>query len=218
MAASTTLKATRVGTGEDVELSEGVFAVEASRGLLHEVVKAEGAAKRQGTAATKSRGEVSGGRRKPFRQKGTGNARQGTIRAPQFAGGGVAFGPQPRSYAVKVNRKAYRKARTMALSLHASEGSLGVFDAGFDAPRTKDALALVATWREIRPIVVVVDPSEVTAALSFRNVPRSLVLTPSELEVTDILWAQSLLVSDAALASIEAMLGVASTTDEEAPA
>ena len=217
MATSTQLKAMRVGEGEDVGLTDGVFAVEPNRGLLHEVVRAEGAAKRQGTASTKTRAEVSGGRRKPFRQKGTGNARQGTNRAPQFAGGGVAFGPQPRSYAVKVNRKAYRKARAMALSLHAAEGSLGVFDAAFDAPSTKGAISLVAPWRDVRPMVVVLDPSELTAALSFRNLPRSLVLTPSELEVTDILWARSLLVSDAALRTLEGMLGVV-TSDEEASA
>lgn len=216
MATATTLTAARLGKGSDVELSAAVFAVEASRGLLHDIVRAEGAAKRQGTHATKTRAEVAGGRRKPFRQKGTGNARQGTTRASQFTGGGITFGPQPRSYAIKVNRKAYRKARAMALSLHASEGSIGVFDASFEAPRTKDALALLAPWREARPIVVVVDPAEEAAALSFRNLPRSLVLTPSELEVTDVLWAQSLLVSDAALAILERMLGTAVAAEKEA--
>lgn len=216
MATGTKLTAARLGKGSDVELSEAVFGVEASRGLLHDIVRAEGAAKRQGTHATKTRAEVSGGRRKPFRQKGTGNARQGTTRASQFTGGGITFGPQPRSYAIKVNRKAYRKARVMALSQHASEGSIGVFDASFEAPRTKDALALLAPWREARPIVVVVGPTEQAAALSFRNLPRSLVLTPFELEVTDVLWAQSLLVSDAALAILERMLGTATTAEKEA--
>ncbi len=111
-----------------------MFGLEPKESLLHEMVRAEQASRRQGTHATKTRGQVAGGRAKPFRQKGTGRARQGTTRSAQHAGGGVVFGPQPRSYSVKVNRKAYLKARKMALSLHASEGSIGVFDGAFDAP------------------------------------------------------------------------------------
>jgi len=194
--------------GGTVDLDPTVFGIEPVETLLHEVVKAEQAAKRQGTHATKSRGMVAGGRAKPWRQKGTGRARQGTTRAAQWTGGGVVFGPQPRSYAVKVNRKAHRKARCMAFSLHASAESIGVFDGRFDAPRTKDAIALVAQWRDDRPLLVVVDPSEESAALSFRNLPRSVVLTPAEVDVVDVLWARSLLVSRAALDSIVAMLRV----------
>ena len=200
------LTAPVLGGTTTVDLDPAVFGVEPTETLLHEVVKAEQAAKRQGTHATKSRGMVAGGRAKPWRQKGTGRARQGTTRASHWTGGGVTFGPQPRSYAVKVNRKAHRKARCMALSLHAASESIGVFDGGFDAPRTKDALALVARWRDDRPLVVVVDPAEESAALSFRNIPRSLVLTPSEVEVVDLLWARSLLVSATALESVTAML------------
>ena len=192
--------------GTTVELDPAVFGVEPTETLLHEVVKAEQAGKRQGTHAVKSRGMVAGGRAKPWRQKGTGRARQGSTRAPQWTGGGVAFGPQPRSYAVKVNRKAYRKARCMAFSLHAASESIGVFDGRFDAPRTKDAIALVAQWRDDRPLLVVVDPTEESAALSFRNMPRSLVLTPGEVQVVDLLWARSLLVSQTALESVTAFL------------
>lgn len=201
------LTAPRIGSGGSVDLDEAIFGIEPTESLLHEAVKAEQAGKRQGTHATKSRGMVAGGRAKPWRQKGTGRARQGTTRAPQWTGGGVVFGPQPRSYALKVNRKAYRAARCMALSLHASAQSLAVFDGAFDAPRTKDALALVAQWREERPLVVVVDSAEEAAALSFRNLPRAVVLTPYEIEVVDLLWARSLLVSESALGTLGTLLG-----------
>src|SRR3954462_4977844 len=146
-----TLQAPNVGGKGRTELLESVFGLAPKESLLHEMVRAEQASRRQGTHATKTRGQVAGGRAKPFRQKGTGRARQGTTRAGQFAGGGVVFGPQPRSYAVKVNRKAYLKARRMALSLHAAADSVGVFDGAFDAPRTKDAIELMAKWRQDRP-------------------------------------------------------------------
>ncbi len=210
------LTAPRVGGGDAVDLDPTVFAVEPSDALLHEAVKAEQAGRRQGTHATKSRGMVAGGRAKPWRQKGTGRARQGSTRAPQWTGGGVVFGPQPRSYALKVNRKAYRKARCMAYSLHAASGSIGVFDGAFAAPRTKDALALAAQWREDRPLVVVVDTAEESAALSFRNIPRSRVLTPWEVQVVDLLWARTVLVSDAALATLSRALGTDSGADTAA--
>ena len=216
------LQAPNVGGKGKTALQDAVFGVEARPSLLHEMVRAEQASRRQGTHATKTRGEVAGGRAKPFRQKGTGRARQGTNRAAQFAGGGVVFGPQPRSYAVKVNRKAYLKARRMALSLHAASDSIGVFDAGFDAPRTKDAIALMAKWREDRPLVVVVDEVEDAAAYSFRNLPKTVVLTVDELGVEAILWARSLLVSSAALDRIHWVLGereaVAVAAEAEAPA
>lgn len=208
------LTAPIIGGKGTVDLPEGVFAVDVSSALLHEVVTAEAAGRRQGTHATKTRGMVAGGRAKPFRQKGTGRARQGTTRAAQFTGGGVVFGPQPRSYAVKVNKKAYRKARCMGYAQHAGNGSLGVFDAAsFAAPKTKDALKLVEGWTEA-PLVVVVAPEEEAAGLSFRNVPRSAVLTPSEVGVTDLLWARRLLVSQQALEQIVASLSGAPAKDE----
>ena len=200
------LTAPIIGGKGTAKLADAVFGVEISPALLHEVAKAEAAGRRQGTHATKTRGMVAGGRAKPFRQKGTGRARQGTTRAAQFTGGGVVFGPQPRSYAVKVNKKAYRKARCMGLSQHAALGSLGVFDASaFAEPKTKDALKLVDGWIEA-PLVVVVGSEEEAAALSFRNIPRSAVLTPSEVDLTSLLWAQRLLVSETALAELTAAL------------
>jgi len=202
-----------VGT---VELSEALFAAPVNAAVLHQVVTAQLAGRRTGTHDTKTRGEVKGGGKKPYRQKGTGRARQGTIRAPQFRGGGAVFGPTPRSYAVKVNRKAARKARAIGLSQHARAGSIGVFDAStFTAPRTKDALALIADWRTARPLVVCVSLGEADAALSFRNIPKVVVVAPNELEVTDLLWARSLLVSQNALEQLSSW-GPLTDTEEEA--
>jgi large subunit ribosomal protein L4 len=113
-------------SAKQVTLEEGVFGADVKPHLVHEAVRAELNARRAGTRAAKSRGLVAGGRGKPWRQKGTGRARAGTIRAPQFSGGGVAFPPTPRSFEVKVNRKAYRSALRGALSAHADEGTLGV--------------------------------------------------------------------------------------------
>ena len=208
------LTAPIIGGKGTVNLSEAVFGVEVAPGLLHEVAKAEAAGRRQGTHATKTRGMVAGGRAKPFNQKGTGRARQGTTRAAQFTGGGVVFGPQPRSYAVKVNKKAYRKARCMGLSQHAGNGSLGIFEAGsFDTPKTKDALKLVEGW-SVAPLVVVVGSEEEAAALSFRNIPRSAVLTPTEVGLTELLWARRLLISTTALDELSASLDSSKQKDE----
>src|SRR5207302_5050685 len=125
----------------------GIFGVDVKPHLVHEAVRAEQNARRAGTQSAKSRGLVAGGRAKPWRQKGTGRARAGTIRAPQFTGGGVAFPPTPRSYDVKVNKKAYRSALRSALSAHATEGTLAVVDgSSFDAPSTKEAVALLEKW------------------------------------------------------------------------
>jgi large subunit ribosomal protein L4 len=189
--------------GGTVALDADRFDLPPNVPLLHEVVKAELAARRQGTHETRTRGHVAGGAAKPWRQKGTGRARQGTTRAPQWKGGGVVFGPHPKSYDLKVNRKAARKARDIALSQHVRHGSLGVFDGGaFEAPGTKAALALVAGWREERPLLVVPTLDESAAALSFRNVDRCAVLAPHEVGVADLLWARSLLVSRAAIAEL----------------
>jgi large subunit ribosomal protein L4 len=192
-----------VGGKQQVTLRDEVFGVAASSPLLHEAVKAELAGRRQGTHSAKSRGEVAGGAAKPWRQKGTGRARQGTIRAPQWTGGGVVFAKKPSDHSVKINKKAARKARNMALSQHARNGTVGVFDAtAFEAPRTKDALALLGPWRSERPCLVVLAPAEDNAGLSFRNIDRTDVVSVDELEVADILRARTLLVSQAALTTL----------------
>lgn len=184
----------------DAELAGEIFAAEVRPHLVHETVRAELNERRSGTRAAKSRGLVSGGRSKPWRQKGTGRARQGTIRAPQFRGGGVAFPPATRSFAVKVNRKARRAALRSALSAHVSAGTLGVLDsAGFDAPETRRAAALVAAWGQEPPLLVVVAAGEEAVAKSFRNLERTVVTVPAELEVSALVWARSLLITRAAL-------------------
>jgi large subunit ribosomal protein L4 len=190
--------------GGTVTLDEGVFGAEVKAHLVHEAVRAEQNALRAGTAATKSRGLVSGGRSKPWRQKGTGRARQGTIRAPQFAGGGHAFAKVPRTFVQKVNRKAQKAALRSALASHAQEGTLAIVDAStFDAPSTKRAREVVEQWGKQAPLVVIATEDEVNLAKSFRNLERVVVIQPSEVEVAALVWARSLIVSESALPLVQ---------------
>jgi large subunit ribosomal protein L4 len=189
---------------KDASLEEAVFAAEVKPHIVHETVRAELNAARAGTHAAKSRGLVSGGRAKPFRQKGTGRARAGTTRAPQFTGGGVAFPPQPRSYELKVNRKARKAALRGALSRHAGGGTLGlVSGAAFDQPSTKTAAAFLAAWGKESPVVVVAGEDDENLIKSFRNLQRVLVTTPAELDVSAVVWARSLLISESALDGVK---------------
>jgi large subunit ribosomal protein L4 len=192
------------GAKKEVSLEESVFGVEIKPHLVHEAVRSELNEHRQGTRAAKSRGLVSGGRAKPWRQKGTGRARQGTIRAPQFTGGGVAFPPTPRDFSVKVNKKALKAALRSALSDHAQAGTIALLDPkSFDTPSTKVASDLLATWGASTPTVVVVTEDEASVSKSFRNLDRVLVTVPSELEVAHVVWARSLLVSQDALDAVQ---------------
>ena len=185
---------------KDVTLTAEVFAADVKPHLIHETVRAEAAAARAGTQSAKSRSLVAGGRAKPWRQKGTGRARAGTTRAPQWTGGGVAFAPQPRSYKLKVNRKARRTALRGALSAHAQRGSLGIIDGAiFDEPSTRAAAALLASWGKDLPILLVAQRDEDRIMKSFRNLDRVLVLEPSELEVGALVWARSVIATEAAL-------------------
>ncbi len=189
---------------KDISLDEAVFAVEIKPHLVHEAVRSELNAQRAGTVATKSRGLVSGGRAKPWRQKGTGRARQGTIRAPQFKGGGHTFAKVPRTFIQKVNRKAHKAALRSALASHAQEGTLAVIDASqFDAPSTKKARAIVEAWGKQSPTVLVCLQEEQNLSKSFRNLERVSVIGPSEVEVGAVVWARSLLVSEAALPLVQ---------------
>ena len=189
---------------KDVSLDEAVFAVEIKPHLVHEAVRSELNAQRAGTVATKSRGLVSGGRAKPWRQKGTGRARQGTIRAPQFKGGGHTFAKVPRTFIQKVNRKAHKAALRSALASHAQEGTLAVIDASqFEVPSTKQARAIVEAWGQQAPTVLVCLQEEQNLSKSFRNLERVAVIGPSEVEVGAVVWARSLLVSEAALPLIQ---------------
>ena len=195
------------GTGKkskDVTLEESVFAAEVKKHLVHEAVRSEQNAQRAGTAATKSRGLVSGGRAKPWRQKGTGRARQGTIRAPQFTGGGHTFAKVPRTFVQKVNRKAAKAALRSALASHAQEGTLAILDAAqFAAPSTKAARTIVEGSGLALPLVVVALQEEETLRKSFRNLDRVAVIGPSEVEVGAMVWARSLIVSEAALPLVQ---------------
>ena len=203
------VKATILGSSaNDLALDAEVFEAEVKPHLVHETVRAELNAARRGTRGAKSRGLVSGGRSKPWRQKGTGRARQGTIRAPQFTGGGMAFPPGTRSFDVKVNRKARRAALRGALSSHAGNGTLAVLDPqGFDVPSTRKAAQLLAEWQKDAPVLVVAQSDEDAVVKSFRNLARVLVTVPEELEVAAIVWARSVVVTQAALPQVELRAG-----------
>jgi large subunit ribosomal protein L4 len=202
MATTAPLYDTSGKKAKDVTLTEEIFAVEVKPHLVHEAVRAELNSHRAGTAATKSRKLVAGGQSKPWRQKGTGRARQGTIRAPQFTGGGHAFAKVPRTFVQKVNRKAARAALRSALASHVSGGTFGVV-AEFDAPSTKAAAAFVEAAGLRAPIVLVADAEDANLVKSFRNLERVAVVAPSELEVGAIVWARSLLVSESALEAVQ---------------
>jgi large subunit ribosomal protein L4 len=188
---------------QDVSLEESVFGADVKPHLVHETVRAELNADRSGTRGLKSRGLVSGGRSKPWRQKGTGRARAGTSRAPHWTGGGVAFQPRTQ-FGVKVNRKVRRSALRGALSSHVANGTLGVLDASaFDAPSTRRAAELLDGWGQDSPVVVVATDDEENVAKSFRNLDRVVVTAPGELEVAAVVWARSLLVTQGALTALE---------------
>jgi large subunit ribosomal protein L4 len=206
------------GSKKPLALDDTAFGARFNGPLLHESVRAELAARRRGTAATKTRGLVSGGNSKPWRQKGTGRARAGSTRSPVFSGGGVVFGPHPRSYTFKVNRKERRAALRSALSLHAGRGTIAILDAAaFDEPSTKTAAALLADWGKPRGTLVVVTGEERGAGLSFRNIDRVSVLAPSSVGVADIVGAASMLCSAAALAELTARaLGTKADDTQEA--
>jgi large subunit ribosomal protein L4 len=193
-----------LGGSKKIKLDDDVFGAPFNGPLVHETVIAELAARRRGTHSTRTRGMVRGGGAKPWRQKGTGRARQGTIRAPQWTGGGVVFGPSPRHYTVKVNRKARKAALRCALSLHAERGSLFGLDAGgFDAPSTKQAGDLIEDRRG-GSVLLLLGPEEVVAAKSFRNLARVNVLPAEAAGVADIVGAATLVASQEAIDALTA--------------
>jgi large subunit ribosomal protein L4 len=197
-------EATILGGSSTLTLDDDVFGAPFNGPLVHETVLAELAARRQGTHSTRTRGMVRGGGAKPWRQKGTGRARQGTIRAPQWTGGGVVFGPSPRHYTVKVNRKARRAALRSALSLHAERGSLFGLDAGaFDAPSTKQAAGLLDERRG-GSVLLLLGAEEGGVAKSFRNLARVNVLPADAAGVADIVGAATLVASQAAIDALTA--------------
>jgi large subunit ribosomal protein L4 len=185
---------------KDFELEEAVFGAEVKPHLVHEAVRAELNSDRAGTRGAKSRGLVSGGRSKPWRQKGTGRARAGTIRAPQFTGGGVAFPPGMRSFDLKMNKKARHAALRAALSDHAAQGTVAIVGKdAFSEPSTKAAVGLLDAWAQEPPLLVIAHPEEEALIKSFRNLAKTLVTVPGELEVAQVVWARSVLVSEGAI-------------------
>ena len=204
MASATAIKAPILGKTTKTDLPE-LFGEEFHETLVHDAVRAETAARRRGTASTLGRGEVSMTTAKAWRQKGTGRARVGALSVPHRRGGGVAFGPKPRGYAFKVNRKALRRALRSALSVHAARGSIAVLDGStFDKPSTKDAAATLAKWGAKTTTLVVLDAEEAGAQKSFRNIPRVTVLPAGAAGVADVIGHRSLVVSQAALPVLEA--------------
>jgi len=188
---------------KDLTLDESVFGADVKPHLVHEAVRAELNANRAATRGVKSRGLVAGGRSKPWRQKGTGRARAGSTRAPNWTGGGVAFAVRS-NFGGKVNRKERKAAFRAVLSAHADEGTFAVLaDDSFDEPSTRDAAALVEAWGKQPPLIVVAQEEQDAIAKSFRNLDGVQVVTPSEVEISALVWARSLLVSEGALELVQ---------------
>jgi large subunit ribosomal protein L4 len=198
--------AKNLGGGADVNLDETAFGAKFNGPLVHESVRAELAAQRQGTSSTKTRGEVRGGGAKPWRQKGTGRARAGSSRSPIWTGGGTVFGPRPRHYTFKVNRKEKRAAFRSALSIHADRGSIAVFDPkAFDDVSTKAAAKLIGDWGVKGSLLIVLGESEERAALSFRNLSTVRAVVPTtNVGVADLIGSANVLVSQSALDELTA--------------
>jgi large subunit ribosomal protein L4 len=190
------------------DLDEAVFGQPFHMSLVHETVRAELNARRRGTHSTLTRGEVDMTGAKAFRQKGTGRARAGALSTPSRIGGGIAFGPKPRGYTVKVNRKARRKALRAALSLHAERGSLAVLDPSkFSEPSTKAAAEALSSFGEGRALILLAREGEEACAKSFRNIAVANVLPVDQAGVADIIGASRLIASQAAIDSLTALAG-----------
>ena len=198
-------KGEKTGTAE---LNPSVFGIEPNVPVMHLAVRAQRASWRRGTHDTKTRGEVRGGGKKPWRQKGTGRARQGTIRAPQWAGGGTVFGPHPRSYEMKVNKKEIKLAMRSALSAKLADNQLMVVaDWNFEKPCTKDAVALIkALGLEGKRICVVIGNEDIEAFLSFRNIPEVNILPVGDINTYELVDNKALVIAEPCLARIEEVL------------
>lgn len=190
-----------------VELNDAVFAIEPNNSVLFEAINLQRASLRQGTHAVKNRSAVRGGGRKPWRQKGTGRARQGTIRAPQWRGGGVVFGPTPRSYAYKMPKKMRRLALRSALSSKVSGNELTVLEAfNFDAPKTKEFKNVMSNLELSKKVLFIVDTVDSNVELSARNIPGVKVIDAQSLNVLDILDSSKVVITKAAVDKVEEVL------------
>ncbi|HTO01514.1 MAG TPA: 50S ribosomal protein L4 [Microthrixaceae bacterium] len=199
---SITLRTHTGGEEGQVSLDDEIFGIEPNVPVMHQVVVAQLAAKRSGTQSTKTRAEVSGGGAKPFKQKGTGRARAGSIRAPQWRGGGIALGPKPRKYDQKTPKKMKRLALRSALSDRASEDKvIVVSEWGFGTPKTQEAVKALASLGVVGRSLVVIDANDVTSYKSFRNIPGVHVITPGELNTYDVLVSDYVVFTSATLPS-----------------
>ena len=201
-----TLTAPVVGGSGTVELSAEVFGHETHRQLLYEAVRAEMLARRQGTSQTKTRGQVAGGAAKPWRQKGTGRARAGTIRSPLWRGGGTTFGPHPRDHRLKVNKQTKRLALKSSLTARAADGDIMVLKAmSFDAPKTSAFASMLRTMEAYprKKALVVVDKADDAMLKSARNIAGVRVALANEVTTYDIVWADKIVLTSAALQRME---------------
>ena len=214
---ATTKKAAAPAKAVAVDLPAEIFDTEVNIPLIHQVVVAQQAAARQGTHATKRRGDVRGGGRKPYKQKGTGRARQGSTRAPQFAGGGVVHGPQPRSYAQRTPKKMIAAALRGALSDRARNGRIHAVTELVEGqtPSTKSAKSFLATLVEGKQVLIVIGRSDETGAKSVRNLPGVHLLSPDQLNTYDVLHADDVVFSVEAL---DSYISSNTKTDEEVSA
>ncbi len=210
-------KAPVLGGSGKADLPDALFAEPFHQSLVYESARADMASRRRGTASTLTRGEVAFTTAKAWRQKGTGRARVGALGVSSRFGGGVTFGPKPRHYTVKVNRKARRKAMRSALSVHAERDSIAVLDASkFDTPSTKSAAAALAKWAAKSPTVLILTADETGAMKSFRNLQRITVLEVGATGVADVIGAASIIVSESALKSLEERLAPSDKKEEAA--
>ncbi len=201
------IKDAKGATAGTAELAASVFGIEPNVPVMHQVVRAQRASWRQGTHDTRTRGEVRGGGKKPWKQKGTGRARQGSIRSPQWRGGGTVWGPHPRSYAFKVNSKEIKLAMRSALSAKLADGQLTVVDDfGFEKPSTKAAVAAMKALGLEGRTTIIVASDDVETFLSFRNVPAVIVVPATEINTYEILDNKNLVITTQALKRIEEVL------------
>src|SRR3954463_92144 len=197
-------KATTLGKQAKSDLPKEIFSEPFHESLVHEAARADLAARRRGTHSSLTRGEVSMTTAKAWRQKGTGRARAGALSVPHRYGGGAAFGPKPRHYTVKVNRKARRKALRAALTVHAERGSVAVLDGStFKDPATKQASDALKKWGADAPILIVIGSEEEAVAKSFRNIEGITVALASAAGVADVLGASSMVITEAALEELK---------------
>ncbi|PRO64607.1 50S ribosomal protein L4 [Alkalicoccus urumqiensis] len=191
----------------DIELAEGVFGIEPNENVVYEAVIMQQASRRQGTHSTKNRSEVRGGGQKPWRQKGTGRARHGSIRSPIWVGGGVAFGPTPRNYGYKLPKKQRRLALKSALSSKVNDENIRVVEElSLEAPKTKEMKAVLAGLSaETKTLIVTADDNE-AVALSARNLPGVKTLTAAQVNVLDILHHEKLVITQDAVKQVEEVL------------